>query len=564
VSVRRLALLVWLTGCSAAAAIPIHTPQEADPPRLVVLVVVDQMRDDYLSRFAPMFDGGFSRLLEHGTSFQKAYHDHAFTQTAPGHATLSTGVFPSRHGVVDNTWYDRGQDRAIYAVEDLSSPILGFPEDSGRSPVNLMRPTVGDWLKAASPQSKVFSVSTKDRAAVLMGGAKPDGAYWYHAGTGRYVTSQYYRDAMPHYVTEFNAEHLADKYILAGWYPSLPEDAYGLSREDNFAAEDDSVDAAFPHLFDVAIPDTTLYPDSVPHPERRHYSRLRVTPFADRLTFALAREIVRAESLGADDVPDLLLVSASAGDFIGHEFGPMSWEIQDEYHQLDEMLEEFFAFLDEQVGPEEYAVALTSDHGVAWLVEEARRHGKDAMRIGTTEIQGPLVRGLQVALFTERIYGQPALSNMFPYGLTVTFSGSPDTLTTEQLRAVRRIVADSLRTAPVLADVFTYDELHEGIGADRPFFEAFQRSFYPDRAADLILLLKENYTTPRVLRANHGSPYEYDAHVPLIFMGPGIPHSKVDRRVSSVDVAPTLAALLGIDPPGDLDGKVLKEVAGSK
>jgi hypothetical protein len=288
--------------------------QENAQPKLVVLVSVDQMRADYLTRFGDMFEGGFAKLLADGASFTDVHHEHGFTQTAPGHATLATGVFPSRSGIVDNVWYDRQEGRTINSVEDLSSPILGFAADSGRSPANLLRETVGDWLKQSSPESKVFSLSVKDRAAILLGGKRPDGVYWYHGESGMYVTSGYYADAPHPWVQAFNERKLADDYILAGWHPSMKEDAYSLSREDDFPAEDDSTDAAFPHLFDVAVPDPEEYPDSVAHPEPWHYSRLRYTPYPDHMTFELARQLVREERLGADDVPDLLLIGASSGD----------------------------------------------------------------------------------------------------------------------------------------------------------------------------------------------------------------------------------------------------------
>lgn len=541
------------------------TAQEDGPPKLVVFVSVDQMRADYLERFGDMFEGGFAKLLAHGASFTNVHHEHGFTQTAPGHATLATGVFPSRHGIVDNVWYDRDETRNINSVEDLASPIVGFAADTGRSPANLLRETVGDWLKQASPESKVFSLSVKDRAAVLLGGKKPDGVYWYHGESGKYVTSQYYRDAPHPWVDEFNDRQLADQYILDGWRPSLKEDAYEASREDDFPAEDDSTDAAFPHLFDVAVPDPEEYPDSVAHPEPWHYSRLRFTPFPDHMTFELARQVVKAEQLGADGVPDLLLIGASSGDYIGHDFGPMSWEMQDYYHHLDRMLAELFEFLDDEVGSGEYAVVLSSDHGMALLAEESARQGMDASRIGTTEFQTPLVAGLQVAILEEQIYGQPRLSNIYPFGLNVTFTdGIPgEPVTDGQMKGLRRVVADSLRTADVLEDVFTYDQLKDGT-SDSPYFERYRRSFHPDRAADLVLRLKENYTMPRALRGNHGSPYEYDTHVPLIVVAPGVERSTVDRRIATVSVAPTVAALLGIAPPGDLDGGAIVEVAGGR
>lgn len=547
-SIGRAALLAALCWWGPEAAVA----QGTERPRLVVFIVVDQMRSEMLDRFAPGWSGGFTRLSERGVVFPRARHDHAFTATAPGHAALMTGVHPSRSGIVANEWWDRLRRQRVYAVEDSSASVPGLPGAPGRSPDNLLRETVGDWLKAASPESKVYSVALKDRVAVLMAGRRADGAYWYDYQSGRYVTSSSYALEYPEWVTVFNDSGPVHDFAGRVWERLLPEDQYGVSREDAFAAEDDSVYSTFPHP--VALGDSTR-----PGP----YEELASTPFGDELTFAFARELIDREVLGADEVPDLLLLGASSSDLIGHRYGPYSQEIQDHFLRLDRFLDEFFRFLDDRVGEDAYEVVLTSDHGVATMPEEAVRRGIEARRVETPDFREALVAGITQAIVEVEVYGSPSLQLMYPNGLVVDF---PETeMTEEQRRDLRRILAAALVKAEVIADAFTYDELLDGSidDGDRPYLGMFRRSFHPDRATDVVLRFRENDVFPPVPPANHGSPYDYDAEVPLIFMGPALAAGRVDRRVRTVDVAPTVAALLGIGPPGDLDGVVIPEALGS-
>lgn len=549
----------------AIALLGAHGSAAQERPKLVVLVVVDQMRADYFERFDGILDHGFRRLVRDGVRYSDAHHEHAFTATAPGHATLVTGVFPSIHGVIGNEWWDRAAHRTVYAVEDTTVQLIGVAGGRGRSPAPLLRSTVADWLRDRFPESKTISLSGKDRVAVLMGGHDPTGAYWYHARTGRFVTSSYYRDDLPDWVEGFNAESTIVEYIRTGWHKILPEEAYSLSREDDFPAENDSTRAAFPHLFTLTPPDTTgEVRDSLPRPTRESYAELLRTPFLDMLTFELARRAVVAEELGADAIPDLLLLGVSATDYIGHEYGPFSQEIQDNTERIDRALGDFLAFLDDQVGRDAYAVVLTSDHGVAMLPEEAARRGHHADRLSTSDFERELVAGLTAAIHELEIYGTPRLRYLYPVGLAITFEDQLDEfpVTDEMLRKARRIVADSLEQSPLIAQTFTYDEMLEGSGKDKPFYEWYERSFYPDRAADIVLEFPEYFVFPRNLPTNHQSRHAYDSHVPLIVVQPGGTAQTVERHVRSLDVAPTIAKLLGIEPPPDLNGQVLGEITG--
>lgn len=536
-----------------------------DRPKLVVVLVVDQMRADYLERFDSLLDRGFRRLSEHGTRFTDAHHQHAFTATAPGHATLMTGVFPATHGIVGNEFFDRAAHRTVYAIEDTTVQLIGGVSGEGRSPALLLRTTVADWLREQSPQSKVISVAGKDRVAVLMGGHEPTGAYWYHSGTGDFISSTYYRDQLPEWVRAFNADSTIVEYIRTGWHKILPEEAYALSREDDFPAEDDSTRASFPHLFTLLPPDSlAAADDTLPQPAPEAYHELLLTPYLDMHTFELARRAVEAEALGADEAPDLLLIGASASDYIGHEYGPYSQEIQDHYERFDGMVDEFLSFLDERVGRGAYSVVLTADHGVAMLPEEASRRGHAAERVSTSDFEAELIAGFTAAIEQVEIYDTPRLQYIFPVGLSVTFEDQVPQypVTEDMLRELRRIVADHLEESPLISQVLTYDELLDGSGKDKPSYELYKRSFHPDRSGDFVIEYPKYYTFPTELPTNHQTRYRYDSHVPLIVFESGRPASTVERPVGSVDVAPTIAQLLGIDPPDDLDGRPLRERGG--
>ncbi len=524
-----------------AAVIGVAASQQPEPPRLVVVVSVDQMRADYFTRFNGQFVAGLRRLGRDGAVFTNVHQDHAVTATAPGHASISTGVFPARNGIVGNDWWDRTALRRTYAVEDAAAAIVGDTAAPGRSPANLLRETVGDWLKQASPASKVFSVGIKDRSTILMAGKKPDGAYWYQYDTGRLVTSTYYRDAYPEWVTKFNSSGLVDSFARDGWERLLPVDAYYLSREDAFPSEADGVETTFPH---------SLNGDPL---SASYYQRLPSSPFGDQLIFEFAKVLVSAEDVGSDSATDLLFVAASAADYIGHQYGPYSQEVQDYYVRLDRMLGDFLSFLDERVGAGAYAVALTSDHGVLPMPEELARRGVESRRVGTPELQEAIVPVLSDAMSKADISVQPAIQ--FVGGLVVYFPGAD--VPADKQRAFRENLGQAISQAQFVREVFTYDELLEGEG-NRPFVELYRRSFHPDRAPDVAILMQEYYLISAYPRGtSHETPYPYDSHIPLIFAGPGVKPGRHDARVRSVDIAPTLAEMLGIAPPADLDGRSL-------
>lgn len=514
---------------------------EPSRPKLGVVVVVDQMRFDYLERFREQFTGGLARLLESGAVFTDAHQDHAFTETAPGHATIATGAFPSHHGIVSNNWWERAEGGVVYSVEDAEAPLVGDTEAGGRSPNRLRRSTLGDWLLESSPESRVLSVAIKDRSAILMGGHRGRSVYWYQPASGSFTTSTYYRQEYPSWVTRLNEARAADRFRIRQWTQLFDPEAYAASREDHYSSEFDGQHTTFPH-------DPS---DDLTYGRIGYYQALLYTPFADELVLDFAKEGVIAEGLGADSIPDLLFIGASAADFIGHAYGPYSQEVQDYYLRLDRLLGDFFAFLDGQVGAGSYVVALSGDHGVLPMVEELRRRNVDAGRVDPAELEPALRHIVSGAVRELAITRPPELHRA--NGIVLDFGDAPPD--SVAVAALRRRVAEHLRGHDAIADTYTPEELAADTTADRPYLEAFRRSFYPNRVADVLLRLREHYlATNRPTFTSHGSPYRYDTHIPLIVLGPGVTPGRRDEHVRSVDLAPTLAALLGITPPGDLDG----------
>jgi predicted AlkP superfamily pyrophosphatase or phosphodiesterase len=541
-----LAILVVVVALPAPATSPPLAVSDVRP-RLAVVIVVDQMRADHLTRLEGEFRDGFARLLKEGVSFSEARHDHAITVTAVGHATIATGCFPAQHGIVGNSWYDRTSGRTVYACADSTVQIVGDSAAAGCSPRGLLRSTVGDWLKGASPPSRVFSISEKDCAAILLGGRHPDGVWWYDDRTGDFVTSTYYTAQYPEWVEAFNRSETKDRYYHSGWAKGWPEAAYATAHADSFPAENDGVDITFPHRFDT----------SKGKPDTAYYRMLTGTPFSDELLFDFARALISEEQLGADTVPDLLWISCSATDVIGHNYGPDSQEMVDNLLRLDRYLGGFLRYLDEAVGANNYVAVLTADHGVMSLPEDLVRQGVMAERIPRAGYRR-VIDSVAANVAESLGIGAPLVISRTNGIVLDTGAALARGIAPEDLR---QAVAARLRRISSVDEVMTYGDLFGPRAVVRGYRDMYRRSFRSDRAPDLALRLVE-YTLidDDQYGTTHGSPYDYDTHVPLVFAGLGVAHGiAITTPVRSVDIAPTLAALLGITPPNDIDGVTLKD-----
>lgn len=497
-------------------------------PRLVVVLVVDQLRGDMLSHYYPAFSGGLKRLMDEGLSFSNALHAHAGTETAPGHAAISTGVYPSRAGVPSNVWQERvGRElNRVHNVADPEEGLVGVSGLAGSSPKVLLRTGLADWIQEADPEATVISVSAKDRAAILMAGQSKGNVFWFSPQAGRFVTSTYYRDDNPRWLSEFNRRVMTRYRADSVWVSTVPKEMAHLSAPDKADFEYDGIHTTFPHRYHNERFDPTT---------DDFYYWFELTPMLDEATLSLARVAMIETGAGSrEGVTDYLSVSLSQTDRVGHEFGPLGREQMDNLLRLDKALGEFLDFLDEAVGPQNYLLGLTSDHGVMTMPERMKTPG---VRL-TTEQRRSLEWALGSASRAAGRAGEP----------------SPG-----------RFMIEEMREMPFVGPAYTHPDLQDGEASDSLEL-LFQNSFVPGRYRGLLspfgvdMWWAENtidWTYP--LGTTHGSPYLHDRWVPLILVGEGIDAGVDDRPVRPLDLAPTLARLAGIPFPEDLDGKPLLE-----
>ena len=533
------ALLSTALLCSSAVA---QSPTPNQAGKLVVLIVVDQMRTDYLTRFDSLYTGGIARLARNGFVFGSAFHNHAHTETGVGHATIATGSFPSRHGIVGNSWYDDSLSRLVYCSMDSTAAITNHPDMEGRSPANLRSGGIADWLNRNQPESKVYALSLKDRAAINMGSYSADGVYWYNSDNGKIITSLFYTAVYPEWVAKLNDYHAADDYYSGIWDRFAPLADYRFSGPDSVVNESDGKDIAFPHNFAPSADDSSAV----------FYDNLLATPFADHLLLRYARELIRYEGLGQDEFVDLLMISCSAADYVGHAYGPRSQEIQDYYLRLDSYLGELFAELDSTVGVDQYSVVLTSDHGVADFPEYQKSKGIDAGRIHPDSLNAAITNAVLVAAKSLGLKNNPI--RRIDRGVYLDYSEA-DSLGISN-PALQDAIVTELKRTPYIVDAYTTAELTASGGTPRDYLQLFRNNYFPGRTAHVMYRLKENYLVDRNSRGTtHGSCYCYDTDVPIVFYGPAIKTSSSDRRIQTVDVAPTLVELMGILSAGEVDGQ---------
>ena len=517
-----LALLGLLVSSPQAQRAP---ARESIPEiRLVLLVAVDQFRYDYLTRFAGEYTGGIARLQRRGASFTHAYLDHYPTVTAVGHATMLSGAYPAVSGIVGNDWYDRNAGSSVTSVSDPTTTLVGG-EGTGSSPRRLLVSTIGDELKSAADHKppaarpKVFGLSLKDRSAILTSGHRADGAYWSSGRTGTFVTSTYYR-AEPHpWVAEFNAGGPADQFAGRLWeFPGGPD---GKGR---------------------ALP-------AAPGPQL--YSALAASPFGNDLLKDLAVTALEQEKLGQRGVTDLLSVSFSSNDGVGHTFGPDSPEVRDISVKTDRMLTQLFERVDALVGLDHTLVLFTTDHGVAPVPEVQAERKMPGGRMKADELFGPVQAALTARFGEGKWILATAGSSPYLNHALIAEKGLDPT-------DVRKVAAAAALTVPRVVRVYTREQLLDGAATADTIARRISKSYHPQRSGDLEIVL-EPYWLRSSAGTTHGTPYDYDAHIPLILMGPRIVPGAYHTAATMNDLAPTVAALLGIATPAGSDGRVLSE-----
>lgn len=526
--------------CVAATGV-VHAqdPQWTKPPKLAVGIVVDQMRLDNLYRYWDDFgDGGFKRLVREG-SFQRDVHfNYVPTLTGPGHTSIYTGTTPARHGIVDNDRYDRATGRTIYCALDTTvDPIGTAASSSKRSPVQLLASTLGDELELRTDRkTRTVGIAMKDRAAILPIGRTGDAAYWYQGGKeGNFVSSSWYMKELPQWVKDFNARHLAAKYMDQTWDLAMPRDRYHTPLPDDNPYEWALADSIPPSLpVDLAAL----------RKKGADLDLLLYTPWGNTLTTDMAIAAIDGDSLGMDDVPDLLALSYSSIDEIQHNVGQRSVEAEDAYVRLDADLARLFKHLDETVGKGEYTVFLTADHG-----------------------------GADVPAYLRDIKGSASYTSMKELGAwlgTRGFASVIDTIWKDQvylLPSAPAGTADAIVKAldqnPEIACAMSADQL-ERHGALTGIAAAMANGFMPQRSGDVLFAMQPGFLrgTPgsHGRGSTHGTDWNYDTQVPVIFFGKGVLPGEVLRRTSITDVAPTVSAILGMTLPNAADGQVVPEV----
>jgi predicted AlkP superfamily pyrophosphatase or phosphodiesterase len=521
----------------------------AKGPKLVVGIVVDQMRWDYLYRYASKYSqGGFKRLMHEGYSCENTHIDYLPTYTAPGHACIYTGSVPAIHGIVGNSWYERRLDNEITSVTDPSVKMVGEGTAKGKSvsPINLLTTTITDELRlATNKHSKVISLALKDRSAVLPGGHTANAAYFLDAGTGNFVTTSYYMSQLPGWVDSFNNKKLAKKYLDENWATILPIAAYAESTDD-----DEPFEKAYKGE------NKPVFPHQTKELSKDNPDLIATTAFGNSLTLDFAEAAIEGEKLGRNTVTDFLAISLSSTDLVGHQFGPNSVEVEDCYLRLDKDLATFFSFLDQKLGKDNYLVFLTADHGVAQVPAYMQQ---EKIPAGSFEINYAI--GLLNSMLATKFEKNDTVishQNMQLYFDSAAFLSAKTTR--EQIFNATR---NFLIKFDAIADVI---DLKNIASATLQFEEKnmIVNGYYPKRSGDFQILYNPAWIEEYTKGAQHGTLYPYDTHIPLIWMGWKIKHGQNHESIHMTDIAPTIAAFLNIQEPSGCIGKPIKQLVDKK
>ncbi|RFS20970.1 alkaline phosphatase family protein [Chitinophaga silvatica] len=510
-------------------------------PKLIVGVVVDQMRWDYLYRYNNRYTaGGFKRLLQDGFSCENTLINYTPTITALGHSCVYTGSVPAIHGIAGNDWYSRQLDRLVYCTEDSTVTTVGASGKSGKmSPRNLKVTTIGDELRLSNNfQSKVVGVAIKDRGAILPAGHSANAAFWYDGGSGNFVTSTYYMKELPGWAQSFNNEKLPQQYLSKPWTTLYPINTYVLSTGDEKPYEGkykNATNTSFPH-------DLTANPNG----------SVANTPFGNTLTLEFAKKAIEGYGLGKSGVTDLLAISISSTDKVGHQFGPNAVEIEDTYLRLDQDLASFFKYLDAKIGKGQYLFFITADHGVAHVpgfMEENNLPGGiwDAAA-GIKELN---------QLIASRFGVNKAILEYANYQLYLDHDAIEKAGKNEV--EINKFITKWLIRQPAILNAFPLTDL--AITAlPEPMKSMITNGYNAKNSGDIQIVLQSGYLDEGPTGTSHGLWNPYDSHIPLVWMGWGINHGKTNRTIGMTDIAPTIAALLQIQMPSGNIGQVIQEI----
>jgi predicted AlkP superfamily pyrophosphatase or phosphodiesterase len=543
--------LLLLAFCISVVNIQAQKSSRIPPekPKLIIGIVVEQMRYDYLHKYIDKFgEGGFKRLLSEGTNCKNANYNYLFTQTSVGHATIATGTYPSYHGIVAEEWYVQLKDKVVNCVSDDNVSTVGGSFESGKmSPRQLLTTTVGDELRLSSfMKSKVIGLSMQGKASILATGQTANAAYWFDDVNGVWETSSFYMQDLPVWVKDFNGKKFADLYMQQTWETKLPLTDY-LDRclpDDNKYETGIEGKKTFPYLLSqIGIVDKT----------KKKYSLLRYTPFGNTFTKDFAISTIVGEELGKDDFTDLLMVTFSATEYVGQNFGPQSIELMDLYLRLDADLEHFFNFLDQELGKQNILIFLTSDHGAAHNPDYLADHGMPVGYFSQTAALSLLKS------YLNAIYGKGEwVKNYYAQQLYLNRDLIEDAKL--NLADFQQKVATFLLQFSGVANTVTSSTL-QNIYFPSGVFSKMQRSYNQKRSGDVFINLEPGWVEKNGSTAtSNNSSYSYDSHVPLLWYGWKVKRASIFDPVDMVDIAPTISYYLNIASPNAAVGQPIKEL----
>lgn len=538
----RLTLVITIVSLTVFAQ-PSKNNNE-NKPKLVVGVVVDQMRWDYLYRYSERYGAdGFKRLLKDGFSCENTFIPYTPTYTAAGHTCVYTGSVPALHGIMGNSWYNKALKRNVYCTEDDSVQTVGSTSAAGKqSPKNLWANTITDELRLATNfRNKTIAIALKDRGAILPGGHTANGAYWFDNANGQFISSTFYMNSLPQWVQSFNAKHLPDVYLKQGWKTLYPINTYLQSTADNKSYESvlPGEDNTFDHITDAIT--------------KNKYESFRHTPYGNSLTFEMAKAAVEGEQLGMSGITDFLAVSFSSTDYMGHAFGPNSIEVEDAYLRFDRELADFLKYLDGKIGKGNYLLFLTADHGAAHNVDFNKEHKLPAGILDDADIK----RSLDTLL--EKTFGvKQVIAQVINYQIYL----NDEVIASAKLNrtAINQFIIQELLKYPGIARAFELNQA-DNLMLPATLKMMVTNGYNQKLSGDIQFVFKPQwYDSWSVKGSTHGVWAPYDAHIPLVWFGWNIKPGKSNRKIYMSDIAPTVASLLKIQMPNTAIGEVIVEV----
>jgi predicted AlkP superfamily pyrophosphatase or phosphodiesterase len=526
--------------------------QQEKSPKLIVGIVVDQMCYEYLYRYQDKFcDNGFRMIMEQGANCRNTQYNYVPTFTGPGHASIYTGTTPENHGIVANDWYDRESSKLINCVDDESVKSVGTTSADGLcSPQHLKTNTITDQLKMTYPNAKVVSMSIKDRGAILPGGHLSDGSYWYDYSTGKFITSSFFKSAMPVWVDDFNKEGQVDSYMKQTWNTLLDISAYGESGPDN---------SPYEQLLPGKTTPTFPYDLKAMSANHSKYELFTGTPFANTYLTDFALRSIASEGLGKDGQTDMLCISYSTPDIVGHSFGPYSVEIEDVYIRLDLEIGRLIKQLEEKVGKDQFVLFLTADHAVVPVPQYLADKNLPGGYVFLTD------QKMKLAADIRKKFGADLLLDLKNLNVYLNHK-KMDSLGLDRKKVADYVAFEVLEWQNVKR-VFTADQLMNA-GNDDLWRDMVRKGYHPAESGDVLFILEPGFLPAAVdiesahKGTSHGSAFNYDTHVPLLWYGKGIQQQEIFHRVNITDISATLVNMLYLQRNGAMTGEPILELLG--